>query len=117
MKTSLSSFTAALLLGLALPSLSEEPITGEALERASAAALESTGGGRVTGTEVGDEEGYYEVEVTLPDGRQVDVHLDASFKVIVTEGDGPGDDERGESEDTDDDLDDDTDEESDADDE
>jgi Peptidase propeptide and YPEB domain len=60
---------------------SEKPITGQALEKASAAALESTGGGRVTETEVGDEEGYYEVEVTLQDGRQVDVHLDRDFKV------------------------------------
>ena len=34
----------------------EAPITGATLERASAAALAHTGGGRVTGTEVGDEE-------------------------------------------------------------
>ena len=58
------------------------PITGEALGKASAAALAHTGGGRVTGTEVGDEEGYYEVEVTLPGGGQVDVHLDQAFKVL-----------------------------------
>jgi uncharacterized membrane protein YkoI len=71
----------------------ETPITGTALEHASAAALAHTGGGRVTDTEAGDEEGAYEVEVTLPDGSQVDVHLDASFDVI---GDEPED---GESED------------------
>ena len=58
-------------------------ITGEALERASKAALEVTKGGRVTDTEVGDEEGYYEVEVTLEDGRQVDVHLNERFELIV----------------------------------
>ena len=58
------------------------PITGKPLTRASAVALAHTGGGRVTGSEVGDEEGAYEVEVTLPDGRQVDVHLDADFKVL-----------------------------------
>jgi uncharacterized membrane protein YkoI len=63
------------------------PITGTALDKASAAALAHTGGGRVTGTEVGDEEGYYEVEVTLADGRQVDVHLDQAFKVLSTLGD------------------------------
>ena len=57
-------------------------ITGDALQRASEAALAETGGGRVTGTEVGDEESYYEVEVTLPDGRQVDVQLDESFTVV-----------------------------------
>ncbi|MGH2609260.1 MAG: PepSY domain-containing protein [Tepidiformaceae bacterium] len=67
----------------------EEPITGEALEKASAAALAHTGGGRVTDTEVGDEESYYEVEVTLDDGRQVDVQLDKSFNVVGSEDDGP----------------------------
>ena len=61
---------------------SEAPIEGTALDRASAAALEHTGGGEVTETEVGDEESYYEVEVTLDDGRQVDVQLDRSFDVV-----------------------------------
>ena len=45
----------------------DRPITGDALQKASAAALAETGGGRVTGTEVGDEESYYEVEVTRDD--------------------------------------------------
>jgi uncharacterized membrane protein YkoI len=70
------------------------PITGTALERASDAALAHTGGGRVTETEAGDEEGAYEVEVTLADGSQVDVHLDASFDVIGDEADGSNDDEQ-----------------------
>jgi uncharacterized membrane protein YkoI len=61
---------------------SDTPITGPELTRASAAALDHTGGGRVTGTEVGDEESYYEVEVTLGDGRQVDVQLDRAFHVV-----------------------------------
>ena len=60
----------------------ESPITGNQLERASAAALEHTGGGRVTETEVGDEESLYEVEVTLDDGSQVDVQLDKDFAVV-----------------------------------
>jgi uncharacterized membrane protein YkoI len=60
----------------------EQPITGTALARASETALAETGGGRVTETEVGDEDAYYEVEVTLADGRQVDVHLDRSFAVV-----------------------------------
>src|ERR687898_298295 len=73
---------------------SDKPITGSALERASAAALDHTGGGRVTGTEVGDEEGYYEVEVTRGDGSQVDVHLGRDFKVLgaQSDDDGSGDD-------------------------
>jgi uncharacterized membrane protein YkoI len=60
----------------------DSPITGSALDHATAAALESTGGGRVTGTEVGDEESYYEVEVTMDDGSRVDVQLDESFAVV-----------------------------------
>ena len=74
----------------------ETPITGPALASASAAALRHTGGGRVTGTETGDEEGYYEVEVTRADGSQVDVHLDKDFNVLGSAGDsdrsGAGDD-------------------------
>jgi hypothetical protein len=65
----------------------EAPITGQALDKASAAALEHTGEGRVTETEVGDEESYYEVEVTLDDGSQVDVQLDKSFKVVGSSAD------------------------------
>jgi len=65
----------------------EQPITGSALVRASEAALAETGGGQVTETEVGDEDAYYEVEVTLPDGREVDVHLDRSFAVVSSAAD------------------------------
>ena len=77
----------------------DKPIRGSALDRASAAALDHVGGGRVTETEVGDEEGYYEVEVTRPDGSQVDVHLDRDFKVIGDQadddtGEGEGEDDR-----------------------
>ena len=71
----------------------EEPITGEALERASGAALSHTGGGRVTDTEAGDEDSYYEVEVTLEDGRQVDVQLDRDFNVVGDEEEGDEDDD------------------------
>jgi uncharacterized membrane protein YkoI len=74
---------------------SEKAISGSALDRASSAALDHTGGGRVTETEVGDEESYYEVEVTRSDGSQVDVQLDRDFQVVGTEGDddsGSGDD-------------------------
>jgi hypothetical protein len=62
-------------------------ITGDALRRASEAALAETGGGTVTGTEVGDEESYYEVEVTRDDGSQVDVQLDESFTVVGSSAD------------------------------
>jgi uncharacterized membrane protein YkoI len=67
---------------------SGQPITGSALDRAKGVALNHMGGGRVTGTEVNDEEGAYEVEVTRADGTQVDVHLDSAFKVIGDKADG-----------------------------
>ena len=73
----------------------EAPISGSALDKASAAALDHTGGGTVTETEVGDEESYYEVEVTLPDGTQTDVQLDRGFSVVGSETDGAGEDESG----------------------
>ena len=68
------------------------PITGDALEQASAAALEYIGEGRVTDTEVGDEEGYYEIEITLENGNQVDVHLDEEFNILSVEADEADDD-------------------------
>ena len=60
----------------------QQAITGDALTKASAAALAYTGEGRVTETEVGDEDSYYEVEVTLNDGHQIDVQLDEQFNVV-----------------------------------
>ncbi|MGH2714860.1 MAG: hypothetical protein ACRDM7_13425 [Thermoleophilaceae bacterium] len=71
----------------------EKAISGSALDRATKAALDYTGGGKVTGTEAGDEEGAYEVEVTRSDGSQVDVHLDKGFNVISQ----ANDDDHGES--------------------
>ena len=65
----------------------DTPITGTDLDRAEEAALAETGGGRVTGTEVGDEESYYEVEVTRDDGSQVDVQLDEDFAVVGSSAD------------------------------
>jgi hypothetical protein len=73
----------------------ERPIAGNALDRASAAALDHTGGGRVTETETGDEESYYEVEVTRDDGSQVDVQLDRDFQVVGSEGDDDGSEDDG----------------------
>ena len=62
-------------------------ISGSDLDQASAAALAHTGEGSVSETEVGDEESYYEVEVTLDDGSEVDVQLDRSFDVVSDEAD------------------------------
>jgi hypothetical protein len=74
------------------PPETEIPITGTAVETASAVALPHLGEGTVTGTEVGDEESYYEVEVTLDDGSEVDVQLDAAFNVVAADADVDSDD-------------------------
>jgi len=62
---------------------------GANIEKAKSVALEQVKG-RVTETEVEDEEGYYEVEVTRDDGSQVDVHLDKDFNVLGTPADYEG---------------------------
>ena len=72
----------------------DRPIPASERDQAEQAALEETGGGKVTETEVDDEESKYEVEVTLEDGTQVDVQLDEDFQVVGTESDG-SDDESG----------------------
>ena len=71
----------------------DAPITGSALDRAVTAALEATGGGTVTETEMGDDGAAYSVEVRLDDGTQVEVNLDSDFTVIgrSADDDGPGD--------------------------
>lgn len=68
------------------------PIAGKALDQASAIALRATGGGTVTETEVGDEESYYQVEVTKADGSQVDVQLDRGFNLVGQSADGDSQD-------------------------
>jgi hypothetical protein len=72
----------------------DRPLTGTTAEKASAAALDATGGGRVNEMEADTENGAtYEVEVTRPDGSEVDVRLDEGFDVVVVEGDGDDDGE------------------------
>jgi len=70
----------------------DQELTGSTRDRAVAAALAATGGGTVLETEGGDDGAAYGVEVRLADGRQVEVSLDASFKVIgqVADEDRPG---------------------------
>jgi Peptidase propeptide and YPEB domain len=66
------------------------PITDEALVRAITVAMTHVGGGKVTETELQDD-GTYEVEVTRPDGSEVEVSLDHAFNVAgaeVENGDG-----------------------------
>lgn len=67
----------------------EQPsVTGPEADRATAAALEATGGGRANSVERDAEDGAtWEVEVTRPDGTNVDVRLDGSYRAVVVETD------------------------------
>jgi len=81
-------------VGVATGAGDESPLTGVTKEKAERAALEHTGGGTVTETEVSDGGSAYEVEVRTKDGTEVEVNLDEDFKVIGSESDddGAGDD-------------------------
>jgi hypothetical protein len=72
----------------------ETPLTGSALERAVAVALDHAGGGSVIETEVGDDGAAYGVEIRLEDGTVVEVNLDESFAVIGQEADDDGPNEQ-----------------------
>jgi uncharacterized membrane protein YkoI len=87
--------------GVVWSSAASDELTGKERDRAGSAALEAVGEGKVTGTETDDEEGAYEIEVTRPDGSQVDVHLDKDFQVLSQD----VDDEDADDDDTDDDRD------------
>ena len=64
-------------------------VTGPQAAAATAAALEATSGGKANSVERDGENGAtWEVEVTKPNGRTVDVRLDDNYKVVVIEGDG-----------------------------
>lgn len=77
----------------------DQPLAGDAKDRAVAAALKSTGGGTVTETEVGDDGAAYSVEVKLPDGSQVEVQLDSDFQVTGSEADDDGSEKGGKDDD------------------
>jgi hypothetical protein len=67
---------------------SEGSVTGADADRAKAAALAETGGGRANAVERDSENGAtWEVEVTKADGSTVDVRLDAAFHTVVVEPD------------------------------
>jgi uncharacterized membrane protein YkoI len=80
----------------AVDSDNDQELTGSTRDRAVNAALAATRGGEVLETEAGDDGAAYGVEVRLPDGRQVEVNLDQSFKVIGQE---PDEDKPGEAKD------------------
>jgi hypothetical protein len=75
---------------LAVAGDDDRPLQGSARARATAAALEHVGGGRVIETEIGDDGAAYGVEILRADGSVVEVNLDRDFRVIATEGDDDG---------------------------
>ncbi len=90
--------------GMALAGSNDEPesqdggpLSGATKDRAVAAALDATGGGRVSEAEFADDGGTYSVEVVVDDGRHIEVKLDDSFHVIdqVRDDDGSGQDNDG----------------------
>ena len=66
----------------------ESNVTGPQADRATAAALAATHGGKANSVERDSENGAtWEVEVTKKDGNTVDVRLDENYQVVVIEGD------------------------------
>jgi len=64
----------------------EKPVTGDAADKARAAALKAVGSG-TAGDVTTDYFGTgYEVTVTKSDGSSVEVHLDSSFNVMQGHG-------------------------------
>jgi hypothetical protein len=62
---------------------------GPGADQARAAALQITHGGTANAVERDSENGAtWEVEVTKPDGKTVDVRLDENYKLVVVESDG-----------------------------
>ena len=92
-------FAVAMVGGVAAAAVggdNDQELTGATRDRAVAAALAATGGGTVLEAEAGDDGAAYGVEVRLADGRQVEVNLDESFRVVGQEPDEdrPGEDDR-----------------------
>jgi uncharacterized membrane protein YkoI len=74
----------------------EGKVTGRQADRATAAALAETGGGTAKAVERDSENGAtWEVEVTTPEGKMVDVRLDENLQVVVVEGDSESSDDSG----------------------
>jgi uncharacterized membrane protein YkoI len=65
-------------------------LSGSTREKAVAAALEATGGGRVSEAEHADDDGTYSVEVIVESGSHIEVKLDDNFHVIKQANDDDG---------------------------
>ena len=84
MRKTLTTLALGATLALSLSACGgDETINSSDRNKASKAALAAVGGGTVTDADLGDgDDGYaFDVEVVLPNGEDVDVELDADFKV------------------------------------
>jgi hypothetical protein len=61
----------------------EQALTGEAADRAQAAAVKAAGGGTAGDVTTDYSGDGYEVTVTKSDGSKVEIHLDHSFDVLA----------------------------------
>lgn len=68
----------------------DKPLRGSDRVKATAAALDHTGEGRVTDTETGDDGAAFGVEILLDNGSQVEVQIDQNFNVTGSEPDEDG---------------------------
>jgi hypothetical protein len=66
----------------------DQGTTGPGAAKAREAALAITGGHANAVERDGENGATWEVEVTKPDGKTVDVRLDENYKLVVIEGDG-----------------------------
>lgn len=78
-----AAVTAILVLGLSACG-DDDSLSQEDRDRASEAALEEVGEGRVTEVEKGegDDPYTYAVEVTLDNGEDIEIQLDDDFEVL-----------------------------------
>lgn len=65
----------------------KEQVSGPNAEKAKQAALAITGGEANAVERDGENGATWEVEVTKPDGKTVDVRLDQNYDLVVIEGD------------------------------
>jgi len=73
----------------------EGSVSGAEARRATAVALEVTGGGTANSVERDSEDGAtWEVEVTRKDGTTVDVRLDGQLRLVVVDSDSESPDDK-----------------------
>lgn len=80
--------------GFAIAQAVDDDLDGDDYDRATEAALDHVGEGKITDADRGDDDDVeaYDVEVTRPDGSDIDVRLDEDFEVIGSDDDDDRDD-------------------------